>query len=245
MRHPRLLAALVALLTLVGVTAFAATIGPPENTQSMFVARGTTTTTEPDFEALVESDRLDPFAEEEAELTDEAIYRSTSTTTTSTTTTTTTTTTTAPPATKATTKSTSSKSKSSPTTSPPTTQAPSSAGYSSSAESSFASKINSYRGANGLASLKRDSSLNSYARSWAKKMAQSGSLSHSNISSLIPPWSSVGENVGKGGSVQAIFDALKASSGHRANMLGDFTHFGVGVWQDGNGVVWTAHVFTR
>ncbi|MGB8361622.1 MAG: CAP domain-containing protein [Acidimicrobiia bacterium] len=241
MTHPRILAAFVVILTLLGVTAFAATLEPPEETAPVVVAPPTTTTTAPDFEVLVESNSLDPFAEAESDLTDEAIYRSTSTTTS----TTTTTTTTAPPATTATTAASSGKAKSSPTTSPPTTKASAQAGYLSSAESDFASKINSYRSANGMASLKRDSSLNSYARSWAKKMGQSGNLSHSNIASLLPPWSSAGENVGTGGSVKAIFGALESSSGHRANMLGDFTHFGVGVWRDGSGVLWTAHVFTR
>jgi uncharacterized protein YkwD len=35
------------------------------------------------------------------------------------------------------------------------------------------------------------------------------------------------------------------SSGHNTNMLGEYTHMGIGVWIDGNGTVWTAHVFTR
>jgi uncharacterized protein YkwD len=230
---------------LVGAGALAATLEVPPEPKPEVVAAPettTTTTTTADFGALVESGVVDPYAEEEIDLTNQAIERSTSTTAS---TSTTTTTTTAPPSTTATTAATSSEKKSSPTTSPPTTKASSQAGYLSSAESDFASRINSYRGANGLSSLKRDSSLNSYARSWAKKMAQNGGLSHSNIASLLPPWSAAGENVGTGGSVQAIFGALKASSGHRANMLGDFTHYGVGVWRDGDGVLWTSHVFTR
>jgi uncharacterized protein YkwD len=76
-------------------------------------------------------------------------------------------------------------------------------------------------------------------------MATSGDLSHSNIGSLLGEWSSVGENVGYGGSVGGIFDALVASSGHRANILGDFTHVGVGAYRDAGGTLWTAHVFAR
>lgn len=128
------------------------------------------------------------------------------------------------------------------TTSPPTTEA---GGYDSGAESDFASRINSFRGGNGQSSFSRDGSLDSYARSWAKKMAGNGSLSHSNISSLIPPWSSVGENVGTGGSVAQVFDALVSSGSHSSTMLADFTHMGVGVYRDSAGVMWTAHVFTR
>jgi uncharacterized protein YkwD len=112
-------------------------------------------------------------------------------------------------------------------------------------ESQFASLINSYRSNNGLSGLSRDGSLDSRARSWSEQMAGAGGLSHSNVGSLLPPWSAAAENVGMGGSVSAIFDALAGSSGHKANMLGDYTHYGVGVWVDSAGVIWTTHVFTR
>jgi len=128
------------------------------------------------------------------------------------------------------------------TTSPPTTAA---GGYDSSAESDFASRIGSFRSGNGQSSLSRDGSLDSYARSWAKKLAEKGGLSHSNIGSLLPPWSSVGENVGTGGSVGQVFDALVASGSHNSTMLADFTHLGVGVYRDSAGALWTVHVFTR
>jgi uncharacterized protein YkwD len=110
-------------------------------------------------------------------------------------------------------------------------------------ESDFYSQINSVRASNGLPGLSANGSLASYARSWAKYMAEKGGLTHSNIGSLVPPWSSVGENVGKGGSVGGIFGALVGSSAHLSNMLGDFTHVGVGVWVDSGGTIWTAHVF--
>ena len=76
-------------------------------------------------------------------------------------------------------------------------------------------------------------------------MADSGSISHSNIGSLLGEWSSVGENVGVGSSVGQIFDQLVASAPHQSNMVGDFTHFGIGVYQDSNGTLWTAHVFAQ
>ncbi|HSM45471.1 MAG TPA: CAP domain-containing protein [Acidimicrobiia bacterium] len=118
-------------------------------------------------------------------------------------------------------------------------------GYVSSAESEFANRIASYRSANGEDALTRDGSLDSYARSWAKAMAESGQLSHSNVASLMPPWKAAGENVGMGGSVGGIFDALASSSGHRTNMLSDFSNLGVGVYRAADGALWTAHVFTR
>lgn len=148
--------------------------------------------------------------------------------------------------TQATTTTTSPPTTSPPTTSPTTTSPPSTnEGFVSSAESEFASLINSYRSSKGLDKLSRDGSLNSYARSWAKHMAQTGDLTHSNISTLLPPWSAVGENIGKGGAVDPIFEALVASGSHLENMVGDFTDFGIGVYRDSKGTLWTCHVFAR
>jgi uncharacterized protein YkwD len=112
-------------------------------------------------------------------------------------------------------------------------------------ESQFASSINSNRSGNGLGPLSRDGSLDARARSWSEQLAAAGGLSHSNLGSLLPPWAAAAENVGMGGSVGAVFDSLVGSSGHQANMLGDYTHYGVGVWVDSNGTIWTTHLFTR
>lgn len=133
-----------------------------------------------------------------------------------------------------------------PATSPPTTAAPSPAPtHDPGAENQFASSINAYRGSNGLPALTRSGALDSYARAWAQQLVESGSLSHSNIGSLLGEWSAVAENVGYGGSVGGVFDALVGSSGHRTNMLGDYTHMGIGAYRDSSGTLWTAHVFTR
>ena len=196
-------------------------------------------------------------SEQEEALSEEVEARATSTTTTSTTTTTVptpassdTTTAAAPP-----TKSSGSGSQASSPTStqpkaaPPTTQAPAppppSGSYNSGMESDFHGRINSLRASNGKGGLSRNGSLDSYARSWAKWMGDNGKLAHSGIGSLVPPWSSAGENVGMGGSVSGIFGALAGSSSHLSNMLGDFTHVGIGVWVDSGGTIWTAHVFAR
>jgi len=112
-------------------------------------------------------------------------------------------------------------------------------------EADFRSRINSVRSSNGLAGLSSNGSLNSRARDWAKSMADSNKLAHSSLGNLVPPWSGAGENVGKGGSVSSIFNSLTGSSGHLANMLGNYTDVGVGVWVDDNGTLWTVHVFVR
>jgi uncharacterized protein YkwD len=138
------------------------------------------------------------------------------------------------------------KKASSPTTTvaAPTTTA-AQGGFSSEYESQFAGKINSLRTSNGLAALSRNGSLDAEARSWAKSMGGAGNLSHSNLSRLVPPWSSVAENVGAGGSVDSVFSLLAGSGSHRSNMVGDYTHLGVGVWVDSSGKLWTVHLFAR
>lgn len=131
------------------------------------------------------------------------------------------------------------------TIAPVTTTAPPSGGYDAAHENSFASLINSHRGAKGLSVLSRSSGLDAEARAWSQQMAANGSLSHSDLGRFLPPWTSVAENVAVGGSVSSIFGGLTGSPNHNDNMLGDFTHLGVGVWVDSTGTVWTAHVFTR
>lgn len=131
------------------------------------------------------------------------------------------------------------------TTVPATTTTTIPGSFQADMEAEFLVAINSLRTANGLSPLQRDSSLDSRARDWSKRMADRNKLSHSNLSSLLGPWSAAGENVGRGGSVESLFNALNNSSGHRANMLGDFTHVGIGLWRAGNGTLWTTHVFAR
>jgi uncharacterized protein YkwD len=211
------------------------------------VADASTTTSIPDLEALVASGAVGELSEFEKELTDQALDRVSSTTVT----TDPSSPTTSQPSGGATSPSTETPAAPT-TTAPPTTQPPETsppgtvaAGYDAAAESDFASRINGFRGSSGQSALSRDGSLDSHARSWAKRMAGDGALSHSDLGSLLPPWATAGENVGMGGSVGAIFDALVASSSHQANMLGDFTHMGIGTYRDSNGVLWTAHVFAR
>jgi uncharacterized protein YkwD len=131
------------------------------------------------------------------------------------------------------------------TTTAPAPPPPPSGEFRSDFEAEFLAKINGLRSSRGLAPLAGDGSLNTRARNWSKHMAERNKLSHSNLSSLLPPWSAAGENVGRGGSVDSLFNALVNSPNHLSNMLGDFTHIGIGVWRASNGTLWTTHVFTR
>jgi uncharacterized protein YkwD len=105
---------------------------------------------------------------------------------------------------------------------------------------------NDVRAAAGLAPLSRDGSLDAYAIDWARELASSGRLRHSSIPRLIigKPWTSAGENVGFGPSVDGVHSALVASSGHYANITGaSYTRIGVGVATDASGQVWVVEVF--
>jgi len=244
------LVAAAAVLVFLTVTALAALTADsqPESAVGEPLPAPVTTTSEADFAAIVAAQTpTTPLSEEEQALTEmvlSAVAQTTipqsSTTTVGPQTTTTTDTATDQPQPKA-------PATPTPTTAPAATSPAGNvaAGYQSGAEGEFVGLINSRRDAVGLASLSRSGSLDSHARESAKRMAEQGSISHSDIGALIPPWASVGENVGSGGSVSGIFNALAASAGHDANMLGDFTHIGVGVWRDEQGALWTAHVFAR
>lgn len=61
-----------------------------------------------------------------------------------------------------------------------------------------------------------------------------GDLARAGVTS----WSTIGENVGYGGSVDQIHGMFMGSAGHRANILkGAYSHVGIGVVRSG-GTVW-------
>ncbi|MPY94058.1 MAG: hypothetical protein GEV08_13645 [Acidimicrobiia bacterium] len=112
------------------------------------------------------------------------------------------------------------------------------------AEDHFLALTNATRASVGLGPLRSDAGLHAYAVAQAQAMAAAGNIYHSDISSLLGSWWTVGENVGVGPAVAPIHDALVASPGHYANIAhGGYTSMGVGVVVDAAGRVWTAHVF--
>ena len=106
-------------------------------------------------------------------------------------------------------------------------------------------EMNADRAAYGLRTLPTHGSLNAKAQAWAEKIARDGRLSHSTLSASVPScWRSLGENVGYGTSAASVQDAYMNSSGHRANILGDFTRVGVGVTVTG-GKMWVTEDFGK
>jgi uncharacterized protein YkwD len=105
--------------------------------------------------------------------------------------------------------------------------------------------VNEARAANGQDELARNTELDAVAGAWAVQLAAAGTLSHNpGYSAQIPGgWVSAGENVAQGQpSEAAMHDAWMNSSGHRANVLGDFTDIGVAFLAAGD-TTWGVEVF--
>jgi hypothetical protein len=118
-------------------------------------------------------------------------------------------------------------------------------------EGTFVSKINADRAADGLDPLAVLPGLTTYARSHSEEMAADGQIYHSTsdelrsmANSAAPGWQRLGENVGVGGSVDSLHAAFMNSAGHRANILGDYTHVGIGT-VEGNGRLYVTEIFVK
>jgi hypothetical protein len=116
-------------------------------------------------------------------------------------------------------------------------------------ESEFVSLINSTRANNGLGSLQVDGGLQSHARNHTQAMIAAGDIYHSSSAELSAAagtgWSKVGENVGRGGSPSSLHTAFMNSSGHAANILGDYNYVGVGTGSAADGTLFVTVVFMK
>ncbi len=112
-------------------------------------------------------------------------------------------------------------------------------------EAAFVAAVNRERAATGLGSLGVAGDLTSVARSHSQVMANGSNLHHSpDLGGAVSGWQKVGENVGRGPSVDAIHAALMASPGHKRNILDPgWTQLGMGVVVDGGGQIWVTQVF--
>ncbi len=110
--------------------------------------------------------------------------------------------------------------------------------------------VNSTRAQNGLPTLSEHVTLNMKADAWAVQLRDECNIRHSTLSDGAPPeWRKLGENVGRGGSIEQVHTAYLNSPGHRANIVDpSFTSMGAGaVWGTCNGqrTVFTVQVFMR
>ena len=110
-------------------------------------------------------------------------------------------------------------------------------------EQQLFSMINGARSANGRSRLSLSDQLTRRAHNHSERMAEAGSIFHSCLDcGKRRSYSTMAENVGVGGSLGAVHDALMASDGHRDNILGAFERVGVGVVRRG-GRVWVTELF--
>jgi len=117
----------------------------------------------------------------------------------------------------------------------------------SGAEAEFLSLINQERTSRGLGALGHRDDIVPVARNWTAKLIGDQALSHNpSLATLMPgDWISIGENVGFGSTVGGLHTAFMNSSGHRANILGDFHFAGIGVDRDARGRIWVTVNFMK
>lgn len=116
------------------------------------------------------------------------------------------------------------------TTKASATKSAATAGPDQAAIDQILAETNAFRAANGKAPLQLSDPMTTVARNWSQTMADTGAFNHNpNYSKQIPSgWTRAGENIAAGQTVSGVVQAWINSPGHRANLLGDFTHIGIG-----------------
>ena len=108
------------------------------------------------------------------------------------------------------------------------------------------SRINNSRAAAGLAPVETYFDLTDDARAHSARMMDRGEIYHNtNLGGVTGVWQALGENVGVGWDINALHDGFMNSSGHRANILGNYNYVGIGVKQDDDGAYWVTVIFMR
>lgn len=118
---------------------------------------------------------------------------------------------------------------------------------SASGEGTILSLVNQARAANGLGPLRLNSAISAVSAAWADQMAANGVMTHnpSYASQMPSGWSRAAENVAMGYSTPtAVHEGWMNSSGHRANILGDFTDIGI-AFLTANGTTWAVENFGK
>ncbi len=113
-------------------------------------------------------------------------------------------------------------------------------------EDSLLSRINEERGSRGLPALTSHWDLVDDAEAHSERMMSTNNLHHNpNLGSVTTGWVSLGENVGVGPSVSSIHTAFMNSPPHRGNVLGDFSHVGIGAVRESENRLWVTVVFMK
>jgi putative cell wall-binding protein len=110
-------------------------------------------------------------------------------------------------------------------------------------------RMNQARASAGLAPLAAIGTLRDLARGHSREMAEQNRIYHtvdlrSVASAATSTWTGAAENVGVGGDVGVLHEAFMGSSGHRANILGNYRYAGVGVVHANNSL-WVTVTFMQ
>ncbi len=109
-------------------------------------------------------------------------------------------------------------------------------------------EINQVRANAGLGPVVIDSTISAISRDWSQQMALGGFFHHrpgAELNVMLPAgWAQWGENIASAPDIFWAQSSLEQSPGHYANMIGPFTHVGIGVYSNGR-QVWVTQNFAR
>ncbi len=109
-------------------------------------------------------------------------------------------------------------------------------------------EINNVRANAGLGPLGLDPAISLVSRDWSQQMATGGFFEHrpgDQLNVMLPAgWRQWGENIASAPDIFYAQSSLEASPGHYANMVGPYTHVGIGVYTNGT-QVWVTQNFAR
>ncbi len=114
-------------------------------------------------------------------------------------------------------------------------------------EAAFVTDTNRIRAEHGLAELPIEPNLVAKARDWSATMAAADEIWHSDLSDGITiEWARLGENVGKGGSVEALQAAFVDSPLHYENIVEEnWQAMGIGVTVDEDDTIFVTVEFVE
>jgi uncharacterized protein YkwD len=118
-------------------------------------------------------------------------------------------------------------------------------------EQRFLTLLNRERTSRGKPALRLTTKMRPISREWSDKMRLQGFISHRpdlvrQVETRVTTrWLRLGENVGVGSTPESLNTAFMNSTGHRANVLGDYNYCSVGVQRTSTGRIYVTVNFIK